>query len=65
MDNNELDDDDLITPLVSANSPQNSPKDSIFDLSSECGTEKCKSKKLNLNLVLFGCKLAKVPLSDF
>lgn len=36
--NNELEDDDLMTPLESANSP----RDENFDLSSECGTEKGK-----------------------
>lgn len=33
-----------MTPLESANSPK---EKEIFDLSSECGTEKCKSKKKN------------------
>lgn len=43
-DNHETEDDDLMTPLESANSPK---EKEIFDLSSECGTEKCKSKNKN------------------
>lgn len=38
---NDNGDNDLMTPLESANSPKEN-----FDLSSECGTEKCKSKTI-------------------
>lgn len=43
MNDNDNDngDNDLMTPLESANSPKEN-----FDLSSECGTEKCKSKTI-------------------
>lgn len=51
-----------MTPLESANSPK---EKEIFDLSSECGTEKCKSKK-KIYFVLFKrCKLYYQHLCNF
>lgn len=43
-----------MTPLESANSP----RDENFDLSSECGTEKGKSKKKFHSPILFYFKVA-------